>query len=350
MCKTNVFLITALVIIFSVIPQKRVRACTRVVYQGNKDMVITGRTMDWKEDTRSNIWIFPRGMERNGEVGKDPMRWKSKYGSVVTSAYDICSTDGMNEKGLVANLLWLAESSYPQWNGEKPALSIAAWVQYMLDNFATVSEAVSEIEKNTFDVVSDMMPDGTRMATLHLSISDATGDNAIFEYIDGKLNIHHNRSYQVMTNSPVFDQQLALDDYWKTIGGTTFLPGTNRAADRFVRASFYINAIPKTEDTRTALASVFSVIRNTSVPFGISTPDQPNISSTRRRTGSDQKDKVYYFESTLYPNVFWVDFKDVDFSEKASVKKLNLLDGKTYAGNTAKDFVTTKPFQFLGIK
>lgn len=350
MCKTNVFLITALVIIFSVIPQKRVRACTRVVYQGNKDMVITGRTMDWKEDTRSNIWIFPRGMERNGEVGKDPMRWKSKYGSVVTSAYDICSTDGMNEKGLVANLLWLAESSYPQWNGEKPALSIAAWVQYMLDNFATVSEAVSEIEKNTFDVVSDMMPDGTRMVTLHLSISDATGDNAIFEYIDGKLNIHHNRSYQVMTNSPVFDQQLALDDYWKTIGGTTFLPGTNRAADRFVRASFYINAIPKTEDTRTALASVFSVIRNTSVPFGISTPDQPNISSTRWRTVSDQKDKVYYFESTLYPNVFWVDFKDVDFSEKASVKKLNLLDGKTYAGNTAKDFVTTKPFQFLGIK
>ena len=350
MCKTNVFLITALVIIFSVIPQKRVRACTRVVYQGNKDMVITGRTMDWKEDTRSNIWIFPRGMERNGEVGKDPMRWKSKYGSVVTSAYDICSTDGMNEKGLVANLLWLAESSYPQWNGEKPALSIAAWVQYMLDNFATVNEAVSGIEKNTFDVVSDMMPDGTRMATLHLSISDATGDNAIFEYIDGKLNIHHNRSYQVMTNSPVFDQQLALDDYWKTIGGTTFLPGTNRAADRFVRASFYINAIPKTEDTRTALASVFSVIRNTSVPFGISTPDQPNISSTRWRTVSDQKDKVYYFESTLYPNVFWVDFKDVDFSEKASVKKLNLLDGKTYAGNTAKEFVTAKPFQFLGIK
>lgn len=350
MCKTNVFLITALVVIFSVIPQKRVRACTRVVYQGSKDMVITGRTMDWKEDTRSNIWIFPRGMERNGEVGKNPMRWKSKYGSVVTSAYDICSTDGMNEKGLVANLLWLAESSYPQWDGEKPALSIAAWVQYMLDNFATVNEAVSGIEKNTFDVVSDMMPDGTRMATLHLSISDATGDNAIFEYIDGKLNVHHSRFYQVMTNSPVFDQQLALDDYWKTIGGTTFLPGTNRAADRFVRASFYINAIPKTEDTRTALASVFSVIRNTSVPFGISTPDQPNISSTRWRTVSDQKDKVYYFESTLYPNVFWVDFKDVDFSEKAPVKKLNLLDGKTYAGNTAKEFVTAQPFQFLGIK
>ena len=350
MRKVNVLYSMVFMITLFGVSVNHLNACTRVVYQGDNNMIITGRTMDWKEDTRSNIWIFPRGMERNGEVGKDPMRWKSKYGSVITSAYDICSTDGMNEKGLVANLLWLAESSYPQWNGERPALSIAAWVQYMLDNFATVDEAVAEVEKNTFDVVSDMMPDGTRMATLHLSISDATGDNAIFEYVDGKLDIHHSKAYQVMTNSPVFDQQLALDDYWKNIGGTTFLPGTNRAADRFVRASFYINAIPKTEDIRTALASVFSVIRNTSVPFGISTPDQPNISSTRWRTVSDQKDKVYYFESTLYPNVFWIDFKDVDFSEKAPVKKLNLLSGKTYAGNTAKEFVATKPFQFLGIK
>ena len=314
MRKVNVLYSMVFMITLFGVSVNHLNACTRVVYQGDNNMIITGRTMDWKEDTRSNIWIFPRGMERNGEVGKDPMRWKSKYGSVITSAYDICSTDGMNEKGLVANLLWLAESSYPQWNGERPALSIAAWVQYMLDNFATVDEAVAEVEKNTFDVVSDMMPDGTRMATLHLSISDATGDNAIFEYVDGKLDIHHSKAYQVMTNSPVFDQQLALDDYWKNIGGTTFLPGTNRAADRFVRAS------------------------------------QPNISSTRWRTVSDQKDKVYYFESTLYPNVFWIDFKDVDFSEKAPVKKLNLLSGKTYAGNTAKEFVATKPFQFLGIK
>ena len=252
-------------------------ACTRVVYQGKDNTVLTARSMDWKEDTRSNLWIFPRGMKRNGEIGKNPLEWTSKYGSVVASAYDICSTDGMNEKGLVANLLWLAESEYPQWDGKKPGLSIAAWVQYILDNFATVDEAVSYVEKGTFEVVSDMMPDGTRMATLHLSISDADGDNAIFEYIGGELKIHHDKSYQVMTNSPVFDQQLALNDYWKNIGGTTFLPGTNRAADRFVRASFYINAIPIVADTRTAVASVFSVIRNTSVPLGITTPNEPII-------------------------------------------------------------------------
>lgn len=324
-------------------------ACTRVVYQGKDNTVLTARSMDWKEDTRSNLWIFPRGMKRNGEIGKNPLEWTSKYGSVVASAYDICSTDGMNEKGLVANLLWLAESEYPQWDGKKPGLSIAAWVQYILDNFATVDEAVSYVEKGTFEVVSDMMPDGTRMATLHLSISDADGDNAIFEYIGGELKIHHDKSYQVMTNSPVFDQQLALNDYWKNIGGTTFLPGTNRAADRFVRASFYINAIPKVADTRTAVASVFSVIRNTSVPLGITTPNEPNISSTRWRTVSDQKNKVYFFESTIQPNVFWVNLQDVDFSEKAPVKMLDLVSGKAYAGNTANQFVEAKPFKFLGV-
>ena len=347
MRKVNVLYSMVFMITLFGVSVNHLNACTRVVYQGDNNMIITGRTMDWKEDTRSNIWIFPRGMERNGEVGKDPMRWKSKYGSVITSAYDICSTDGMNEKGLVANLLWLAESSYPQWNGERPALSIAAWVQYMLDNFATVDEAVAEVEKNTFDVVSDMMPDGTRMATLHLSISDATGDNAIFEYVDGKLDIHHSKAYQVMTNSPKYSSQLAINDYWKEVGGLQMLPGTNRSSDRFVRASFYVHAIPQTPDARIAVPSVLSVMRNVSVPFGITTPDKPHISSTRWRSVCDQKNKVYYFDNVLTPNLFWLDLKEIDFSPKAGIKKLSLTQGEIYAGDAVKDLKDSKSFVFL---
>ena len=325
---------------------ERAEACTRVVYVGPDGTVLTARSMDWKEDSRSNLWIFPRGMERSGEVGGNPLTWTSRYGSVGTSAYDICSTDGMNEAGLVANLLWLAESAYPEWDGSTPGLSIAAWVQYILDTCATVDEAVAEMESGRFEVVSGMMPDGSRMATLHLSVSDAAGDSAIFGYVDGALSVHHSPAYRVMTNSPLFDRQLALDDYWQNIGGLTFLPGTNRAADRFVRASFYVDALPQTADTRQAVAGIFSVIRNVSVPLGISVPDQPNISSTRWRTVSDQKNRVYYFESTLYPNIFWVDMKDVDFSEGAPVRMLDLVGGRTYAGNTASLFVEAEPFEF----
>ncbi len=135
-----------------------------------------------------------------------------------------------------------------------------------------------------------------------------------------------------MTNSPTYDQQLALNAYWKQIGGTTMLPGTNRAADRFVRASFYINAIPKTADDREAVASAFSVIRNVSVPLGISTPGQPNISSTIWRTVSDHKNRRYYFESTRSPNIFWVDLADMNFAEGQPVKKLTLTGGEIYTG------------------
>ena len=48
----------------------------------------------------------------------------------------------------------------------------------------------------------------------------------IFEYIGGRLTIHHGPECHVMTNSPVYDEQLALNKYWQGIGGTTMLPGT----------------------------------------------------------------------------------------------------------------------------
>ena len=35
-------------------------ACTRAVYLGPDSMIVTGRTMDWKEDPQSNIYFFPR--------------------------------------------------------------------------------------------------------------------------------------------------------------------------------------------------------------------------------------------------------------------------------------------------
>ena len=326
-------------------------ACTRFVYHGAHDEVITARSMDWKTDVGTNLWVFPRGMKRSGAAGPHSVEWVSKYGSVIASGYDISTTDGMNEAGLVANVLWLAESSYPHYDGKTPGLSLAAWAQYVLDNFATVSEAVKVLEKEPFTIVTTQVPGENRLAALHLSLSDASGDSAIIEYIDGKQVIHHSPSYQVMTNSPSFDKQLALYEYWSQIGGTVMLPGTNRAADRFARAAFYVNAIPKSESAVEAIASVFSVIRNVSVPYGISTPNEPNISSTRWRTVADQKRMLYFFESALTPNVFWVDLKKLDFSEQTGrVKKLELGPDQThiYAGMANAQFKDTAPFAFLG--
>ncbi|MBZ6494883.1 linear amide C-N hydrolase [Natrinema longum] len=325
--------------------------CTRLVYLGPEEIVLTGRSMDWHSEIGTNIWVFPRGLERTGEVGPASMEWTAEYGSVIASAYDIATTDGMNEAGLVANVLWLTESDYPEWDGDTPGLSISLWAQYVLDNFATVAEVVENHRNEEFVVVSDEIPDEGRFATLHLSISDATGDSAVLEYVDGELTIYHDREYQVLTNSPPFDQQLALDAYWSEIGGTVMLPGTNRPADRFARASFYVDAIPQTQDRRTATASVFGAIRNVSVPYGIRTPDEPHISSTRWRTVADHRDRRYYFESALSPNVFWLDLDGIDFHTDTGVRSLSLGENQTnvFAGDVADELVETEPFEFLGV-
>ncbi len=326
---------------------ERAQACTRAVYLGPEGRIITGRTMDWKEDMDTHLYIFPRGMERHGAAGADSLRWTSRYGSVIASIYEGGSADGMNEKGLVVNILYLAESQYPPADDPRPGLCISAWAQYVLDRHATVAEAVAELKKRAFKVVPVTAPNGAP-GTVHLSISDPTGDSAIFEYINGELIIHHGREYQVMTNSPQYDQQLALNAYWSSIGGTTMLPGTNRAADRFARASFYINATEQTDDPRLAAASVFSVMRNVSVPRGISTPNEPNISSTRWRTVSDQKDMVYYYEGTESPSLVWVRLNQLDFAEGSGVRKLQLAGNLDLAGDQTNGFSPAIPFTFLG--
>src|SRR5512139_1209818 len=87
-------------------------ACTRALYVSKDGTVIVGRSMDWGEDMMSNMWVLPRGMKRDGRGGKNTISWVSKYGSLVTTAYDIGTADGMNEKGLVVNELALVESDY----------------------------------------------------------------------------------------------------------------------------------------------------------------------------------------------------------------------------------------------
>jgi choloylglycine hydrolase len=161
-------------------------ACTRAVYLGKDGNVITARSMDWQEDTQSDLWIFPRGMARSGQAGANSVKRTSKYGSVIASAYGVATTEGVNEAGLAANVLWLVESQYPSFGAtSKPGLTIAAWAQYVLDNFSSVQQAVAALEAEPFTIVTDAVPGQQRLATLHLSISDASGDSGIVEYING---------------------------------------------------------------------------------------------------------------------------------------------------------------------
>ena len=325
------------------------QACTRIVYHGPEGRALTGRNMDFKDPMVSNFWVFPRGMKREGAAGPRSVEWTSKYGSLAVSGYDISTVDGMNEAGLNASLLWLNATKFPEDDKTTPRMSLAIWAQFYLDQFATVSDAVDYTRNHPIQVVSGEVPGRPgSLAPLHLTLSDATGDSAVLEWIDGALKIHHDRSYQVVTNDPPYDMQLANQKYWSAVNALNFVPGSGRSEDRFVRAGFYVNAVTQNNDPRIAAAAVFSVIRNASVPYGVSLPDAPNLSTTRWRVVADQKSLVFYGESATSPNIFWVDMTKLDFSEGAPVSKLDLgVDmNRVLAGEVSDKFTAMEPFRF----
>ncbi len=321
--------------------------CTRVLYTGQDGIVVTGRNMDWPKDMASEMWLFPRNLDRDGAAGINSMKWNSRYASVATSAYHSVVTEGWNEKRLMVNMLYLTESEYPQptKNDPRKALSVAAWAQYILDNFGSVDEAVKELRKDQFYIVQVPTPTG-EAGQVHLALSDASGDSAILEYVKQRLVIHHGKEYKVMTNSPTYDQQLAIDSYWQQIGGTVMLPGTSRAADRFVRASYYIKIAPQTANIREALATVFSIMRNASTPMGVSIPSHPNNSPTIWRSYFDHKNMTYYFEPTNRVSMFWVSFSEQDFANLKDTKRL-MIDNNTYSGDVSGKFTVSEPLKFL---
>lgn len=115
-----------------------------------------------------------------------------------------------------------------------------------------------------------------------------------------------------------------------------------------MRASYYEKQLPDLKSDRQAVANLMSVMRNISAPFGITDPNKPNISPTIWRTAADHMRKIYYFESTLSPNIIWVKLNSLNFKSGAPVKRLKLEGSYDLAGDLSDQFKTAKPFTFFG--
>ena len=308
-------------------------ACTRVVYAGHNNTAVTGRNLDWKTPIPTNLYVQPRGINRVSAQGPEALQWQSRYGSVVAVGYDMGVSEGMNEQALVCNLLYLPGTEYKLPRETRRPMSSSLWAQYILDNYATVAEAVDGLSRDVFYIDAPDMPGGAS-TTLHAALSDASGDCAIIEYVNGRISIHHGYEYRVLTNAPLYDSQKAIEQYWSCIGGMKMLPGTNSSSDRFVRASFYVGCIPDTVRHEVALAGVFGVLFNCAVPVGISVPDSPEVSQTQWRSVADHSNLVYYYATTYNPSVMWVDLRQFDLGKGASIMKLDIIrQQKPYIGN-----------------
>jgi penicillin V acylase-like amidase (Ntn superfamily) len=319
--------------------------CTRAMWRTPGGAAMVGRTMDWAHEMRTNIWALPAGMQRDGLVDGG-LSWTAQFGSVVSTAYDIASADGMNDAGLGAHLLWLAESDYAERDPDRAALAPTIWMQYFVDNFATVADAVRFLEQTPVQLVPQTDPVSGENITVHLVLDDASGDSAIVEYVDGEPRIHHDRSFNVVTNSPPFDDQLENQRRFESLGDDALLPGSGEPDDRFVRAAYYVRRLPVPGSDREAVAEILSVMRNASQPFAASDPGRPNIAATLWRTVADLTSGVYYFESASDPNIVWITVGDLDLSVGAPTLKLDLNGDSDLVGDVTSRFQPAEPFVF----
>lgn len=313
-------------------------ACSRVVYNGDKGIVLVGRTLDWKTPIPTNIYVYPRGIEKESMPTGPRLQWRSVYGSVVAVGYDGGITEGMNEMGLCMNGLFCKGSVYkeaPQGDPKMPVVSLAMLVGYFLDNFATVDEVDAWLKTNEFALFGKTFDGGT-VSLLHWALTDRTGDTLIMEYTDGNLSTYRGKEYKVLTNDPQVPKMQAINAYWEGIGGINMLPGTVKSPDRFVRASFFINHVPNDFDFPEALGCIESIMGTVSVPYGYLIQGEPNVSSTQWRSVCDLTGGRYYFKFADSTGDFWVDLGRLRLHPGAPILKFDTAKHKYLTGEVDK--------------
>lgn len=187
--------------IASIFPVSFLVACTTFFINKNGQMVF-GRNYDWVTDA-GMICTNLKGLSKtsmqteNGET----ISWISKYGSITFNQYGKeFPTGGMNEKGLVVELMWLDETKYPSADN-RPAIGVLQWIQYQLDNCTTIDEVIATDKK--------LRISATGTTPLHYLIADANGHAATIEFLNGKMIVHkgNDLTVPVLTNN-IYDESV----------------------------------------------------------------------------------------------------------------------------------------------
>lgn len=319
--------------------------CSRAVYLGSDGLVMVGRTLDWMNPIPTDIYVYPAGMPKQS-MSEGPMyRWTSKYGSVLAVSYDGGATEGMNDHGLVMNGLFCRQSQYPaaKPGSDTPVMSLAVIASYIIDNFSTVEESYEWFQQNQFGIAGATFDSGT-VAQLHYAITDRTGDTMVVEFYGGQCVLYRGRNLQVLTNEPALSVHQAIQQYWDAIDGQTMLPGSHSSNDRFVRATYFINHVPKNLDYWGAYGALSSVMGVVTVPF-MYEDNGKTISNTQWRSIADLTNSRYFFRFADSYADFWIDLDKLNLQPGAPVLKLDCRNHQAYAGCANAQLQESAPFK-----
>lgn len=191
--------------------------------------------------------------------------WTARHGSVSFNQFGPGSpTAGMNDAGLVVTLMWNDAATYAG-PGDRPGVQELEFIQYLLDNSATVDEAIA----NAAEIrVTGFIP-------IHYFVQDQSGAVAVFRPDGDRLAVTTGAGLPVpaLTNSSYSDLHKGLSRF-QPFGGAEVLPGPDVADPsmnslaRFAHAALAVQSQGGGADEAEAFAAL-ETVRNRATQWQI---------------------------------------------------------------------------------
>lgn len=294
---------------FLLLSSATANACTTFFIHHNGKMVF-GRNYDWMADA-GMACTNHRGLSKTSMKNEDgkTINWTSQYGSLSFNQYGKeFPTGGMNEKGLVVELMWLDGTMYPKPD-DRPAIDVLQWVQYQLDNCATIEEVIATDKK--LRIISNGTP-------LHYLVADANGNAATIEFLNGKMVVHKGSSLPmpVLTND-TYDRSVKSN-----ANGTA---NGNNSLERFSIACEMIQQYKANPEGKSLVDQSFAILDK------VSQGDY-----TKWTIVYDISDKKIYFKTEKFQQLRSISFSSFNFSCNTASKVLDI--NRTEQGNMSSYF------------
>ncbi len=340
-------------------------ACSDFIMPGINP-VVSARTMDFEMNQYNAAVFVPRGLHWTshapwwGAITQDGASWYNKYGFVaidllggVKAVQKIMGqkySDGMNEAGLSAAILWLDGAEYPDVKEADKALSARDLIAFTLGRFDTVKSVRTGFSKVT---VWDEDLLGLLHFTLHLVVHDKDGKSLVIEWVDGKppkMYDDNNTFAGVLTNDPTYPKQVDHLKQFSTLtnqdlkdpktgafiegSGMATLPGDYTPKSRFVRpailSKFALTQPPLASDWKVQQA--FHIIHNSQAAVGEN--HHSDVESflfggrfyTLWTIVRDHTNLKLYFTGTRNQSPRVIDFSKLDFELGKEPRTLAIMD------------------------
>src|SRR5690606_38480373 len=154
---------------------------------------------------------------------------------------------GMNERGLVVELMWLQETQYPE-SDDRASINVLQWIQYQLDNCANIGEVIATDKKIRIDQAAG--------APLHFLVADASGKAATIEFIDGRMVVHQGAelSFPVLTNTTYKESLKQVNTNKKTF--------SDNSVQRFATACRMVQQYQASDVKEEPVEYAFNILKN----------------------------------------------------------------------------------------